>query len=247
MSVIEPIKYPMVYSKAQIGELQSREISFFLWKDREVALGRGMDTRFYDDVDHYKNQDKSIIVIIQGSSVEDGSWAGLRLCEVFDKDFDVGDQVVFESEQLKKILSREVIINPGQCVLFYGVEIEKGVDYGFNEIMRFLIDEVSRIRDMGIILIFVVSRLSMVDKVIRLFDFSYMLQLENKGVVSEYKIKMPNTKREERIVLPIPDLGECSFPECSGCEHKDWCLTTRAVYERSKNVFLMKRSEIGGE
>ncbi len=245
----QEIPYPSTYSQKQINELKRRGIKFINWNGTAMAVGPGMDVNFYNEIATNKKQRKSTIMALLGSPGKGKTWSGLRLCEIFDKRFDVKKQVVFDREHLLKIISGEIKIYPGQCVLIDEAHMATGARHWFEEIQRELVDQVATVRSMGIILIFVVLHISMLDNIIRQYVLTYQLHMEQRGVSVEYKVTMPRFDskvyhpRQGRIALSVPGISECASPECLWCEHNDWCMNMRAIYERIKKGYLAEKSD----
>lgn len=245
----QEIPYPSTYSQKQINELKRRGIRFINWQGTAMAVGPGMNVDFYNEIETNKKLRKSTIMAILGSPGKGKTWSGLRLCEIFDKKFDVNKQVVFDRGHLLKIISGEIKVNPGQCVLIDEAHMATGARHWFEEIQRELVDQVATVRSMGIILIFVVLHISMLDKIIRQYVLTYQLHMEKRGVAIEYKVTMPRFEkkvyhpRQGRIALSVPGIRECASPECLGCQHNDWCMNMRAIYERIKKEYLAAKSE----
>lgn len=245
----QAIPYPSTYSQVQINELKRRGIYFINWNDTAMAVGPGMNVDFYNEIQSNKKQRKSTIMAILGSPGRGKTWAGLRLCEIFDKRFDVRRQVVFDREDLLKIISGEIKVQPGQCVLIDEAHMATGARHWFEEIQRELVDQVATVRSMGIILIFVVLHISMLDNIIRQYVLTYQLHMEQRGVAMEYKVTMPRFDskvyhpRQGRIALSVPGVGECASPECLWCKWRDRCLNMRAYYEREKKRYLAMKTD----
>jgi len=244
------VPYPSSYSAEQVDELKQRGIKFINWNGVCMATGSGMSMLFYDEVASKKRERRSVIVAMVGAPGEGKTWSGIRLCEIFDPAFDPVKQIVFNREHLLDIISKKIKIEPGQCILIDEAHMATGARHWFEEIQRELVDQIATVRSMGIILIFVVLHISMLDKIIRMFVLTYQLHMEHRGVVVEYKVTMPRFEskvyhpREGKIALTVPSIDECPSNECLWCkEYKDWCLNIRAVYERLKDKYLREASE----
>ncbi len=243
------IPYPSTYTEDQVNELKRLGIKFINWNGTAMAIGPGMSTEFYNEIASRKKQRRSVILALIGAPGEGKTWSGLRLAEIFDKKFSIEKQVCFSREHLMKIISGKIKIKPGQCVLLDEAHMAAGARHWFEDIQKDLVDQVATIRSMGIILIFVVLHLSMLDKIIRQFVLTYQLHMEQRGVVIQYKVTMPRWEskvyhpRQGRIALAVPGVYECASPDCLWCSHRDWCMNMRAVYERNKKVYLAMMSE----
>ena len=224
-----------------------------------MAVGPGHTTQFYDEVATNKKQRKSTIIAILGSPGKGKTWSGLRLCEIFDKKFDVEKQVVFDREHLLKIIRGEIYVAPGQCVLLDEARMATGARHWFEAIQRSLIDQIAAVRSLGIILIFVILHISMLDKIIRQYVLTYQLHMEKRGVLIEYKVTMPRFEskvyhpRQGKISLCVPGIHGCGSPWCLSCDYLHGkkrkgkttirCANMRAVYERRKKLYLSTQSQ----
>lgn len=264
------IDYPSVYSEAQIKEFIARGIYFINWHGYAMAVGPGLDTQFFDEIMSRKREVKSVIIVITGPPGEGKTWAGLRICEMFDKDFDVKKQVCFTREHILKILSDEIKVEPGQAILIDEPQFAVGARSWYEKLQKELLNQVAAIRSRGYIVVIIALHLSLIDRIIRNFMVTYQMYMEGRGRAAEYTVKLHRfddpskyPPRTGTIILPPPGNKWCThgIPGClkcrfSGLLRKNWdkrdrwkemgydpCMNMRAIYERAKREFLSSRSK----
>lgn len=229
-----------------IGTIPDTDIKIMDWNGTMVAFGPGYAPRFLDIIASRRKAGKSNILVVTGSPGEGKSWFGMRLGEIFDNKFDPYIQIPFNREHLLWLISEKSPLKEGQVILVDEAHFGMGARRWHDSVQQDLMDQIAAVRSKGYIIIIIVLHLDMIDKIVRKFVLSFMCHMEDRGHATAYRLYTPrfqnemHRKRIGTIRLQVPDPDLCEHPGCLRCKSlKDGtCLTTRAIYERRKRIFV---------
>lgn len=231
-----------------VGKIEGTKHKVSNWNGNWFVVGPGFSTRILDEIQHRRNTIKQNMIIIVGSPGDGKSYFGLRLAQVLDPNFNPVEQIVFEREHLLKLIGPNSPLRRGQCILVDEAQFVLGARNWFLDIQKDLLEHIEAVRSQGFVIIIVALHLQLMDKIIRQFVLSMMMDIVDRGVAKVYRLKTytfaekMSSKRLGYLSLLLPDVEYCQSPNCLKCKYITCCMTNRAVYERLKKGFLAKKN-----
>lgn len=222
------------------------EYKLLNWNGFKIASGMGKGPFVLDDIENRRNHNKSNIFLVAGNPGEGKTYFSIRLGEIFDKDFDVTKQVVFERAQLLQLLGNASPLKRGQVIIVDESQFLVGARSWYDEIQRELLNALEAIRSRGYIIIIVALHRNLLDLIIRQYVLTLMFWMEGRGEATVYEIFTPRFESEAHqtrrcsLKLQLPDYEKCAHLDCLRCKFlyntsgDKQCQTSRAIYERLK-------------
>ncbi|MCJ7635589.1 hypothetical protein MUP77_24765, partial [Candidatus Bathyarchaeota archaeon] len=137
------------------------------WNGFKIVVGMGRGPYIFNIIQERRNQNKANIFLIAGNPGEGKSYFALRMAEIFDKDFDVTIQVVFDRAQLLFLLGNDSPLKRGQVLMIDEAQFTAGNRSWWDEIQRELMSALEAIRSRGYIIMIVALHRNLLDLVIR--------------------------------------------------------------------------------
>lgn len=232
-----------------IIEVDGKPVKVMNWHGYNIQVGAFKSPFLLNEIQKRRNQNKSNIIVITGSPGEGKTYAGIRLCEILDPKFNPNTQIVFTRPQLLHIIGEKSPLKRGQVILIDEAHYSMGSRRWIEAIQKDLMDALASVRSRGYVIIIIALHINMLDVIVRKYVLSFMIYMEGRGNGIAYKLYTPRFAKElyktrmGRVRLQLPQAELCNYPDCLECEHRSWCTTTRAVYERRKKEFVDNASK----
>lgn len=230
-----------------IREIEGTNYKVMNWHGFQVVTGGQYGPFFFNEIEDRRRRNRSNIIVITGSPGEGKSYFALELGHMFDPNFDVEVQVVFERHTLMRLISNDSPLERGQVIVVDEAQFALGARNWFLDVQKDLMANLEAVRSKGFIIIIVCLHIAVLDVIIRKFVLSFMVHMEFRGHGIVYRLFTPRleskmfTNRLGVLELPLPDVSLCGAPDCLICKFKKNCYTIRARYERKKLAFTGKK------
>jgi hypothetical protein len=247
----QEVDFPVNWTDEKIEAFENSGIKCINWNGFKILSGGSYNMKFFNDLAVRKHKTQSIIILITGAPGEGKTYCGLRLGEIFDKDFEVNLQVAFSREQILYLFGAKSPLKRGQVILIDEAHFSAGARNWYEDLQKDLMNSMAAIRSKGFFIVIVALHKNMLDKIIRQYVLSYMVHIERRGHGIAYSLHTPRFEDQTRynrigpVELQIPGFEMCSNPNCLDCRYLYGdrpCMVSRARYERIKNDFLNKVS-----
>jgi len=225
------------------------------WHGYALGIGTGESPWFFNSIQASITKQESIVILLTGPPGKGKTYAGMRIAEIFDKNFDPDIQCVMDRLDTMRLISGLYRLKRGQIILIdesqFGMGARRWGEKEQQELMEFL----AAARYLGLIIIIVSLHISMIDSIARKHIIKHHIHIEERGRGVVYLLQMGRFMRDAhyypprkgQILLQLPNYGLCAAPTCLTCKHKDTCMTIRARYERTKIAFLVARAKKSAE
>lgn len=241
------VDYPVGWSDELKESTEAAGIKCLNWNGFKMLVGGSYNLKFFNQIAMRKSKMQSIIILITGPPGEGKTYCGLRLCEIFDKDFDVDTQVAFTREHILKLFGPKSPLKRGQCILIDEAHFVAGARNWYEDLQKDLMNSMAAIRSKGFMIIIVALHKNMLDKIIRQFVLTYQIHMEKRGYGIAYALHTPRFEDKTRynrlgsVALQLPGVESCPSANCLDCKYlyeEDSCKVSRTKYERNKLEFL---------
>lgn len=231
------------------------------WNNWKVKVGPGYSPQFLNLIQSRRTTSRSNLILITGEPGEGKSYAALSLAEILDSKFNVWEQVVFTREHFLELIGNNSPLKRGQVIVVDEAQFIAGVRTWYDTLQIDLMNNFEAVRFRGYIIIIVALHMDLLDKILRRFVLTYMINIIDRGKGVIYRLFNPAFATEMyknyigKIILPLPDVNRCPgttnmlAPDCLTCEHLfdtsvayGGCLTDRAIYERLKHDFIGQKT-----
>ena len=219
------------------------------WRGFEVVVGPGKAPYFLDEIEARRTENESNMILIAGPPGRGKSYFALKLAQIFDKKFNVDEQVCFDRLHLLHLISAETPLKYGQVILVDEAQFMAGRRHWYEEIQKDLMDNLEAVRSKGFIIIIVALHLHILDIILQKYVLSFMVYMERRGEGTVYSLFTPRfstemfRKRLGLLKLDLPDSDRCGHDDCIRCKLREECSTDRAIYERKKRMFLAEMTK----
>jgi len=252
-SATKPQTCYILYKNPRTGIHEIKKV--MNWNGYALGTGTGEAPWFFNSIQASITKQESIVILLTGPPGKGKTYAGMRIAEIFDKQFDPDIQCVMDRLDTMRLISGLYRLNRGQIILIdesqFGMGARRWGEKEQQELMEFL----AAARYLGLIIIIVSLHISMIDSIARKHIIKHHIHIENRGRGVIYLLQMGRfmkdanyyPPRKGQIMLQLPNYGLCAAPTCLTCKHNEKCMTIRARYERTKMAFLVARAKKSAE
>ena len=190
-----------------------------------VMVGSGRSPFFFNLISKIRHDNEACIVVITAKGGKGKSYLAMRLGQILDKKFNPKTQVVFDRMQFLEMLSEDSPLKRGQVVILDEAQFAAGSRNWHEQMQKDLMANLEAIRSRGLIIIFVVLGIDLLDIIIRKHIMNYRIHLMKRGtgIVYRYDSDMfDGTEFHQK-------LGEVRFlvPGWEQCRSTRGCLVCK--------------------
>ena len=240
-------------SEEEAEAMKRAGVKCIRWHGANLLQGGQYSIEIFNEISSRLKKNKGCIIIITGDPGQGKTYFAIRLCQIFDPEFDMEKQVAFTREHSFKVFSEEIKLEPGQGVVLDESHFGFGARSWTDQDQRDLTNLIAAARSRGLLICLVILHASMVDRILRDHIPNFQIYLEKPGTGIIYKYfsprfaKEPSKKRLGEMRLLLPDYELCAYDNCLLCRYcfrkENPCMVPRARYERRKREFLANVSE----
>ncbi len=236
------------------------------WHGHILIVGGDYGPNWLNEIEERKKNNESCIIAIVGPPGKGKSYFGLKLAEMFDKDFFIADtpappagqdpsQLVYERAHFLYLCGNDTPLKRHQTIILDESQIAGGSRSWHSRDQQALMQQIESIRYRGYVVFLIVLHIARLDKILRQHVLSYMISMEAPGRGIVYRLFMPKFGKETHkkrlctIQLPLPGDEQCgeAQPGCLECINLHdpvyKCGTIRALFERRKFEYLTRLNE----
>jgi hypothetical protein len=190
-----------------------------------VMVGSGRSPFFFNLISKIRHDNEACIIVITAKGGKGKSYLAARLGQILDKRFNPKTQIVFDRMQFLEMLSEDSPLRRGQVLVLDEAQFAAGSRNWHEQMQKDLMANLEAIRSRGLIIIFVVLGIDLLDIIIRKHVMNYRIHLMKRGtgIVYRYDSDMfDGTEFHQK-------LGEVRFlvPGWEQCRSTRGCLVCK--------------------
>jgi hypothetical protein len=195
------------------------------YNGKRVMVGIGRSPFFFNLISKIKHDNEACIIIITAKGGKGKTFLAMRLGECIDKWFDPELQVIFDRKQFLEMLGEDSPLKRGQVLILDEAQFAAGSRTWHEQMQKDLMANLEAIRSKGLILIFVVLGIDLLDIIIRKHIMNYRVHLMKRGTGIVYRYDSDMFTGEEFH----QKLGEVRFlvPGWEQCKSTRGCLVCK--------------------
>lgn len=230
----------------KVGKLAGTNREITNYHGHWFVMGDGFNVNILNNIQNRIDDIKQNIIVVAGSPGGGKTYFALRLAQIFDKRFNVDIQVVFDRSQLLYLLGPESSLHRGQTIIIDESQFAMSARAWMEQVQKDLMQHMQALRSKGLLVVIVCLHTALLDKIVRQHILSMEMWMNKRGQAAVYEFTRSPFIDEAyhpklgNLVLQIPDIEKCAFPNCLVCKFRRTCMTDRARYERNKKAFLDK-------